>query len=546
MIDFRILGPLEAVDDDGPVALGGQKQRALLALLLMRAGEVVGTERLVTDLWGERPPKTATTSLQNFVSQLRKLLGPGTLETKAPGYVLRVDPERFDLARFEKLVADARRAEPQERARMLREALALWRGPPLADLAYETFAQSEIRRLEELRLDALETRIDADLELGGAGELVPELEALVTQFPLRERLRHQLMLALYRAGRQADALEAYHHARRVLVDELGIEPSPALQQLYASILRQESGLQAATVQESDDDHLMGVLKALVGGRLVLVLGPGVNLGGSLPDAAEITSHLAERFDCPSERCGDLARTAEYVALTHGIGPLYDELHDLLDRDHEPARVHRFVADVAQFLRAQGQPGQLVVTTNFDTALERALREAGEQIDVVSYVALGRYGGKFVHVGDNGGTAVIDLPNAYTALSLEERTVLLKIHGQVDRRPERDSESFVVAEDDHIDYLAQGELASVVPVILAAKLRRSHFLFLGYPLEEWSLRVFLHRVWGRDKVSYRSWAVLPGAGRVERELWRQRGSDVVDAPLDDYVTAFERRLAEVAR
>jgi len=142
--------------------------------------------------------------------------------------------------------------------------------------------------------------------------------------------------------------------------------------------------------------------------------------------------------------------------------------------------------------------------------------------------------------------VIDLPNAYTALSLEERTVLLKIHGQVDRRPERDSESFVVAEDDHIDYLAQGELASVVPVILAAKLRRSHFLFLGYPLEEWSLRVFLHRVWGRDKVSYRSWAVLPGAGRVERELWRQRGIDVVDAPLDDYVTAFERRLAEVAR
>src|SRR5262249_32930414 len=148
--------------DDGPLALGGQKQRALLALLLVHAGEVVATERLVTELWGERPPKTATTSLQNFVSQLRKLLGPELLETRPPGYVLRIDRARFDFARFEALVAQARRAEPQERARVIREALALWRGPPLADVAYETFAQSEIRRLEELRLDALEARIDAD------------------------------------------------------------------------------------------------------------------------------------------------------------------------------------------------------------------------------------------------------------------------------------------------------------------------------------------------------------------------------------------------
>jgi hypothetical protein len=132
------------------------------------------------------------------------------------------------------------------------------------------------------------------------------------------------------------------------------------------------------------------------------------------------------------------------------------------------------------------------------------------------------------------------------LSLESRTVVLKIHGQVDRTPTRDSESFVVAEDDHIDYLAQAELASVVPVTVAAKLRRSHFLFLGYPLEDWSLRVFLHRVWGRDKVSYRSWAVQPGVGRVERELWRQRGIEVVDAPLHEYVIALERRLTEVAR
>ena len=275
MIDFRILGPLDAVGDDGPVALGGQKQRALLALLLVHAGEVVATERLVTELWGERPPKTATTSLQNFVSQLRKLLGSERLETKPPGYVLRVDPGHFDLARFEQLVSTARGAGAAERAKLLREALALWRGPPLADFVFETFAQGEIRRLEELRLGALEERIEADLELGGGSDLVAELESLVDQYPLRERLRGQLMLALYRAGRQADALQSYHATRSVLVDELGIEPSPALQQIYTSILRQETALAPESSPASPEDQLTDMIKALIAGRLVPVLGTGV-------------------------------------------------------------------------------------------------------------------------------------------------------------------------------------------------------------------------------------------------------------------------------
>jgi DNA-binding SARP family transcriptional activator len=543
--EFRILGPLEVVREDGPVALGGQKLRGLLALLLVHAGEVVASERLVTYLWGESPPKTATTSLQNLVSQLRKLLGADAVATKPPGYVLRVEPDRFDLARFERLCAEAKQADdPAERAKLLREALALWRGPALADLAFETFAQGEIRRLEELRLEALEGRIDADLEAGGAGDLVAELESLVDRFPLRERLRGQLMLALYRGGRQADALLCYHAARRTLVDELGIEPSPSLQQIYTSILRQETGLDASAGETSPEDHLTEVVKALVAGRLVSVLGPGANLG-SLPDAADVAARLAERFDLPSERGGGLARIAEHAALTHGIGPLYDELHALFDRDHEPGPVHRFLAGVARFLDDQNQPRQLIVTTNFDTALERALEESGVEVDVVSYLALGGSGGKFVHVPPDGAATVIDLPNTYTGLSLEDRTVVLKIHGQVDRGPEREWESFVVAEDDHIDYFAGADIASVVPVTLAAKLRRSHFLFLGYPLEDWSLRVFLHRVWGRDRVAYRSWAVIPSAGRIERELWRQRGIDVVGAPLEEYAAAFERRLAEVS-
>jgi DNA-binding SARP family transcriptional activator len=543
VIEFRILGPLEVVGDDGPIALGGQKQRALLGLLLVHAGEVVATDRLITDLWGEQPPRTATTSLQNFISQLRKLLGPGVLETKPPGYVLRVDPEGFDLARFERRVAEARGAVPAERAQRLRDALALWRGSPLADLAFETFAQGEIRRLEELRLDALEARIDADLDLGAGGELVGELESLVVQFPLRERLRAQLMLALYRAGRQADAIQAYHDARRVLVEELGVEPGPALKQVYTSILRQERSLEPDSASANPEDQLMDMIKALVAGRLVPVLGTAV--GGSVPDAAQVTALLAERFDCPPDSSRTLAQAAEYALLTQGVGPLYDELHALFDSEHEPGQAHALVAGLARFLREQGQPRPLVVTSAFDGALERALADAGEDPDVVSYVALGGGGGKFVHL-HNGTATLIDLPNAYAGLPLGERTVVLKIHGRADRSPDREWESFVVAEDDHIDYVAGSDIAGVVPVTVAARLRRSHFLFLGYFLEDWGLRVFLHRVWGRDKVGYRSWAIVPGAGRIERELWRQRGIDALDIELDDFAAAFERTLTRVAR
>ena len=544
VVEFNILGPLEVVGDDGPIALGGQKQRALLALLLVHAGEVVATERLVTELWGERPPKTATTSLQNFVSQLRKLLGPDTLETKAPGYVVRVDRRRFDLARFEDLVSTARGKEPEERSRLLREALELWRGPPLADFVFEDFAQGEIRRLEELRLGALEERIEADLEVGGGSGLVAELESLVEQYPLRERLRGQLMLALYRAGRQADALQCYHAARRALVDELGIEPGPALQQVYTSILRQESALTPVSSAARPEDQLLDMTKALLSGRLIPVLGTGIE-AGSVPDAAAIAARLADRFDCPQERCGTLAQVAEYALLTHGVGPLYDELHAIFDNDHEPGPTHAFVADLARHLREQGQPRPLVVTSSFDTAIEQALAASGEEPDVVSYVALGGSSGKFVHFSASGHATVIDLPNAYAELPLGERTVVLKIHGQVDRRFDRAWESFVVAEDDHIDYISGSDIAGVVPVTLAAKLRRSHFLFLGYFLDDWSLRVFLHRVWGRDRVSYRSWAVVPGADRVERELWRQRGVDSLDVPMADFVDSFRRYLEEVA-
>jgi DNA-binding SARP family transcriptional activator len=241
-MDFRLLGPLEVVERDRPLALGGVKQRSLLAILLLEANALVSTDRLIDQLWGATPPATCGKSIQVYVSRLRKELGDGRLATRAPGYVLRVDPSELDLARFEQLAAEARRADPETAARKLRDALALWRGPPLADLAYEPFAQAEIARLEELRLAVLEQRIDADLALGRHAELVGELEALVARHPLREGLRGQLMLALYRSARQAEALDAYRHARRELDEELGLEPSERLKLLEQAILRHDPAL----------------------------------------------------------------------------------------------------------------------------------------------------------------------------------------------------------------------------------------------------------------------------------------------------------------
>jgi DNA-binding SARP family transcriptional activator len=245
-MEFRALGPLEVYDGDRPVPLRAAKQRALLAVLLVNANEVVSSDRLIDELWGERAPDTAATALQVYVSKLRKALPEGRLVTRAPGYVLQVAPDEFDVYRFESLVAEGRAAaaqqRPQRTADVLREALSLWRGPPLAEFGCEPFAQAEIIRLEELRLAALEERIEADLALGRHAELVPELEAAVTRQPLRERLRRQLMLALYRSGRQAEALEAYRKARQVLVAELGIEPGPALQRLEKAILGQDADL----------------------------------------------------------------------------------------------------------------------------------------------------------------------------------------------------------------------------------------------------------------------------------------------------------------
>ena len=244
-MEFRILGPIEVSEDGRPVALQGGKPRALLAVLLLHAGEAVPTGELIDALWGERPPETVAKVLQTYVSQLRKILGPA-LETRPGAYRLTVEPGGLDLLVFQQRFADGRRAlaegRAQDAATSLRDALALWRGPALAEFRNEPFAIAELRRLEEARIAAIEDRIDADLACGLARELVPELEGLVAEHPLRERLRGQLMLALYRSGRQADALRVYREGRIALVEELGLDPGPDLQRLETAILVQDPAL----------------------------------------------------------------------------------------------------------------------------------------------------------------------------------------------------------------------------------------------------------------------------------------------------------------
>ena len=269
-MEFRILGPLEVVDAHGPVDLGPPKQRALLAILLLHRNEAVSAERLIDLLWGGRPPETAHKGLQIYVSQLRKALEPAPragaphriLVTRPSGYLAAIAPGQLDLDAFEAGVATARDAlsdgRNEEASDALDEALALWRGPPLADFTFESFAQADIARLAELRLVAVQDRLTADLALGRHAELVGEIEGMVKEHPLRERLRAQLMLALYRSGRQAEALEAYQSARAALVEELGIEPGRELRDLHQAILQQDPGIVLAASAQATDEPERGI------------------------------------------------------------------------------------------------------------------------------------------------------------------------------------------------------------------------------------------------------------------------------------------------
>ena len=354
-MEFRILGPLEVVEEGRPVALSGEKQRALLALLLLEPNCAVARDRLIDALWEDERPDTAPKALQVHVSNLRRKLGKDRIVTKSPGYAIRVEAGELDLERFEQLAEQGGR-------RQLNEALALWRGPPLADFARTRFALAEIRRLEERRLAVLEDRIEADLAAGLHADVVAELEVLVGEHPLRERLRVLLMLALYRSGRQAEALESYQDARRALVEELGIEPGRELRDLHQRILGQnpsldlrDDGAEAAAAAADDEP---------IGDRLRM-------LSGECKRVLSLASVLGEEFGLIAlERVADYtgidrllqvlgeaieARVVEavpgslgWLRFTHAVER--EMLYEEIPAAHR-ARLHRRVAEVLEALYA---------------------------------------------------------------------------------------------------------------------------------------------------------------------------------------------------
>lgn len=309
------------------------------------------------------------------------------------------------------------------------------------------------------------------------------------------------------------------------------------------------------MSEPSESHYDTILRATADGRVVPLLGAGVNLCGRpkdaawqhgryLPSGAELAAYLAALFDYPEGELLDLLRVSQYVEVTLGSGPLYDKLHELFDADYPPSRLHELLASLPRRLGlADRRRFQLIMTTNYDDALERAFRAAGEAFDLVWYVAETEDRGKFLHLPPDGEPRLIARPNEYDELSLEERTVILKIHGAIDRlRPDRDS--FVITEDHYIDYLTRTDVSTLMPVTLGAKLRHSHFLFLGYSMRDWNLRVMLHRIWAEQSRSYKSWAIQLDPNPIDEEFWHRRGVDVLDTSLEEYVDGLTAHLGRV--
>ncbi len=377
---FKILGPLEVRDDGRVIPVRAGKLTALLAALLLRRNEVVPTDRLVEELWSGEAPATALKTLQLYVSQLRKLLPAETLVTRPPGYVLNVGPDEVDADQFEELLASGREAleagDPERAAATLRCALALWRGPPLVDFTYHQFARGEIERLEELRLEALEERVDADLARGRHTDIVGELEALTHEHPLRERLRVHLMLALYRCGRQADALAVFREARRRLNDELGIEPGPELRALEAAILRQDEILAAPqrprTVGERLRSTRRGKLVAAVLVAAVVAAVLTVALGGSStalvppnsvavidPGTGQLLTHLAVGAQ------GTIGQFAGTVPLDRRVAVGAGSVWVANAGDHSISRIDPKTRRVETIVGIDGAIDDLAVAANGD-------------------------------------------------------------------------------------------------------------------------------------------------------------------------------------
>jgi hypothetical protein len=306
------------------------------------------------------------------------------------------------------------------------------------------------------------------------------------------------------------------------------------------------------MSEPSESHYDTVLRAIADGRVVPLLGAGVNLCGRpkdtpwqhgryLPSGAELAAHLARLFSYPENELQDLLRVSQYVEVMLGSGPLYDKLHELFDADYPPSPLHELLASLPKRLGLAGTHRyQLIMTTNYDDALERAFRAAGEDFDLVWYVAETEHRGKFLYLPPDGEPRLISQPNEYDGVSLADRTVILKIHGAIDRlRPERDS--YVITEDHYIDYLTRTDVSTLMPVTLGAELRHSHFLFLGYSMRDWNLRVMLHRIWAEQSRTYKSWAIQLHPNPIDDEFWHRRGVDVLNISLEEYVAGLSAHI-----
>jgi SIR2-like domain len=302
-------------------------------------------------------------------------------------------------------------------------------------------------------------------------------------------------------------------------------------------------------------HYRRVAREIGAGRVVPFLGAGANLCGRpeeltwrpgqfdwLPSGKELSNYLARMFEYEGRNEDDLVRVSQYVTLTVGAWPLYEELRRLFDGDYPPTTLHRFLAEIPGILRGQGapRPYQLIVTTNYDDVLERAFRDIGEPFDLVTYDAEGQQRGKFTHHRHDGPSTTIYEPNTYFDLTTDERTVILKIHGAVDRA-DQSRDSYVITEDHYIDYLARTDVSKLFPVTLVRMLRRSHCLFLGYSLRGWDLRVILNRIWGDEMLRSKSWAIQLNPDPVDEGLWRSRDVMIMDVPLEEYIEGLREAL-----
>ena len=296
-----------------------------------------------------------------------------------------------------------------------------------------------------------------------------------------------------------------------------------------------------------------IVRRLLRGKVVPVLGAGVNLcerpphlswerGRYLPSGQELADELARYVGQMRIDGYDLARVSQYVAALEGEGSLYDELHHVFDADYPPTLFHRFLARLSRRTREAEEVREcmLIVTTNYDDSLERAFADEGEPYDLVTYIAEGRDRGLFRHIPAEGEPTVIRVPNEYARLRLDQRAVIAKIHGAVDRI--HGADSFVITEDHYIDYITRADIADLFPVTLTAKLRTSHLLFLGYSLRDWNLRVMLYRLWGEQEGrNFKSWAVQADPDRIDSAAWDKRGVDILPIRVENFVAAVEKRL-----